>query len=136
MTAAHVETRDESFFVDHVDPWVRLAISDLRPWDAYERIYEFIHLFHESEVVGRADCYTVWIELTDLMEIGQSPLHDKHTAIQIIAVDWLRRTRSSDPDFVSGWLARSSSLIEYLFIRDGNAAWSSRSTSTLVDERD
>jgi hypothetical protein len=124
MNTTPTSASDDAFFLEYVDPWVRMAIADIDPWEACGRVYEFVHLFEDVQVERSGDLYRRWMELTDLMEIGRSSLHDRHTVVQIVAVDWLRRTRSDDPEFVTQWLKRSDALIQRLMSRDGNTAWS------------
>ncbi|AEI11046.1 hypothetical protein [Cellulomonas gilvus] len=115
------EARETQFLATAIDPLARKILDATDPWDAYDTagrilgsLVDDIHWLPHG-----GNLYTVWAELIDLFETGETPIPAALAVLRQAATDWLGRPVALTTEFIETWSERTQMAANDLFDRDG-----------------
>lgn len=130
MGADDDAVREESYFREVMDPFVRAVLDADDAWEAYESVASM-----RSAMIDYLDwgphggaVFVAWANLEDLYDTGKTPIPDAHAALRQAAADWL--ARPSGPyevaAYIESWIAQARRTASAIIERDGGF-WTSPS---------
>jgi hypothetical protein len=100
--------------LQEIDVVAREVLAATDAWDAYAAangasgslVDDLTWMPHGGQV------YVAWAELTDLFEIGETPLERAHDVLRKAAIRWLQEPEKPDPVFLAERLGETHSSID------------------------
>lgn len=113
--------RQEVFFREVMDPFVRDLLDAPDPWDAYDAVASMRGAMQDYLEWGPngGEVFGAWADLEDLYDTGKTPIADAHAALRSAAVDWLARPSEPSVDYLAKWVENANRKVAVLIERDG-----------------